>query len=56
MIPLKPSRRWAILVVAIIGIAVLFTFPEPSENLFGYIATMIAFGIMIIALSLEKKQ
>jgi hypothetical protein len=42
------TRTYAIPFVAIIGVLVLFAFPEPQTNLIAYLATMFAFGVLIV--------
>jgi uncharacterized membrane protein YccC len=42
------KRSYAIPLVVTIGVLTLFFFPEPQTNFLAYVATMLAFGVLIM--------
>jgi len=49
------KKQYLILLVILIGILVLFFFPEPETNFLAYAGTALAFIIFIIYLIRRKK-
>ncbi len=42
-------------ILIILGVAVLFFFPNPEENIFAYLGTILLFVILIIFLVKKRK-
>jgi len=49
------NRKIVIPIVAVIGLAVLFFFPEPQTHFLEYVATAVLFVIVIIILLWKMK-
>lgn len=49
-------KYYDILVVGIVGLFVLFFFPEPETNFLAYAGTFIAFVLVLLALFFWKRK
>ncbi len=50
----KKKVRYLIPITIFIGLAVLFSFPEPESNFLAYVGTALFFIILVIFLSKKK--
>jgi len=53
--PQNKKPEYLILCVALLGLFILFIFPEPETNFLAYVATALMF-IIIITLLIKKKN